>query len=797
MFGSRIKLAFRHLWKELGFTSINIFGLAIGLAASLAIFIYAGYHFSFDRFHEGSDRIFRVLTIDRALGVSSSAVGITTPAAGPAAFERVSGVEAQVRFMQQGQNLLRAGDQTFFADNFAFVDSNFFSFFNFPLVQGNPETVLREPNKVLLSESLAAKLFPDTDPIGQQIEAAHTADPVQIQGIFEDPPANSHLDFDMVVSILPVASDTNTAQFLQTWTSIAAPTYVRLADASDWERVLADLKEIGRENDYGNEGDNFDLTMQPLLETHMYSTELLFDNHNNRKTDFGQIRNLLLVAIFLLLIAAFNFMNLSTARSGKRAREIGVRKVLGAQRSQLVGQFLLESVLLVFFGFLVALAILELLGEYVGINVPSGFVNYFMGHRELWGYSLSLILILGLLSGLYPAFVLSRFDPVHTLKGNVQSQSSGKWLRRILVTLQFTVSVAVIIGMLIVRQQVAYMNAKDMGFDKDYVLTLNLNSQSAFENAQTLRDELTEVKGVEGVAFTNALPGTGYGRTSITPEGYTGEETWIFSITGVGYRFAEVLGLDLLKGRFFDEEHATDAWEAIVLNEAAVEAIGWDDPIGKTIELGGRPRTVIGVIKNFHYVGLRYPIEPLMLAPLQNAGGTIAVKLKADQASAAIASIGEVWKEVNPSDPFEYEFFDEEFQQLFTDDERFAQVLSSFNWLAILIACLGLLGLTAYTVQQKTKELGVRKVLGASMFQMLLVLSREFWWMLLVANIIAIPISYYYMSRWLSEFVYRIDLNFWPFLVAVVASFMVALVTILTQALRAERIDAVKALKYE
>ena len=228
-----------------------------------------------------------------------------------------------------------------------------------------------------------------------------------------------------------------------------------------------------------------------------------------------------------------------------------------------------------------------------------------------------------------------------------------------------------------------------------------------------------------------------------------------------------------------------------------MEAIGWDDPIGKTIELGGRPRTVIGIIKNFHYVGLRYPIEPLMLAPLQNAGGTIAVKLKADQASAAIASIGEVWKEVNPSDPFEYEFFDEEFQQLFTDDERFAQVLSSFNWLAILIACLGLLGLTAYTVQQKTKELGVRKVLGASMFQMLLVLSREFWWMLLVANIIAIPISYYYMSQWLSEFVYRIDLNFWPFLVAVVASFMVALVTILTQALRAERIDPVKALKYE
>jgi len=786
MLGSRIKLAFRHLWKELGFTSINIFGLAIGLAAALAIFIYAGYHYSFDRFHPGADRVFRVLTIDRVLGVSSSAVGITTPAAGPAAYNGVTGVEARVRFIQQGQNLLPTDDdRSIYAENFAFVDSNFFEFFNFSLTQGNPSSVLREPNTVLVSTSLAEKLFPNDDPVGKQIQAAHTAEPVQIQGVFKDPPINSHLDFDMVVSLVPEAIDTNTAQFLTTWQSIAAPTYIRLQEASEWERVLEDLKEIGRENDYGAEGDNFDLTMQPLLKTHMHSTELLFDNHNTRKTDFGQIRNLLLVAIFLLLIAAFNFMNLSTARSGKRAREIGVRKVLGAQRGQPVVQFLLESTLLVFFGFMVALAILELFGKYVGISVPTGFVNYFAAHKQLWVYSLILILGLGILSGLYPAFVLSRFDPVHTLKGNVRSLSSGKWLRRILVTLQFTVSVMVIIGMLVVRQQVAYMNEKDMGFDKDYVLTLNLNSRDAYQNAGTLRDELVKLENVRGVAFTNALPGTGYGRTSITPEGYTGEETCIFSITGVGYEFANVLGLDLVDGRFFDREHSTDAREAIVINEAAVEAIGWDDPVGKTINMGNGDRTVVGVIKNFHYVGLRYPIEPLMMVPLPNAGGTVAVKPEGDQASETITAIGEVWNSVNPSDPFEYQFFDEEFHQLFTYDEQFAQVLSSFNWLAILIACLGLLGLTAYTVQQKTKEPGVRKVLGANVMEILVVLSKEFWLMLLIANIIAIPISYYYMSQWLSEFVYRIDLTLLPFVIAVAASFAVALLTIVSQALRA------------
>ena len=258
MLGSRIKLAFRHLWKELGFTSINIFGLAIGLAAALAIFIYAGYHYSFDRFHPGADRVFRVLPIDRALGVSSSAVGITTPAAGPAAYNGVTGVEARVRFIQQGQNLLPTDDdRSIFAENFAFVDSNFFEFFNFSLTQGNPSSVLREPNTVLVSTSLAEKLFPNDDPVGKQIQAAHTAEPVQIQGVFKDTPINSHLDFDMAVSLVPEATDTNTAQFLTTWQSIAAPTYIRLQEASEWERVLEDLKEIGRENDYGAEGDNF------------------------------------------------------------------------------------------------------------------------------------------------------------------------------------------------------------------------------------------------------------------------------------------------------------------------------------------------------------------------------------------------------------------------------------------------------------------------------------------------------------------------------------------------------------
>lgn len=794
MWRNRIKLALRHLWREKGFTGINILGLALGLAAGLAIFMYAHYHYSFDAFHTHSDRIFRVLTIDKALGVSSSEVGITTPGAGPAALEQIPGVEAQVRILPQGNDLLQYGDQVIYSDNFAYADSNFFEFFSFPLLQGNASLILREPNTCLLSRTLANKLARDSNLVGQQIQSSSNETPLLVQGIFEDLPNNSHLDVDMIVAIMPEPSDSNLAQFLSTWNSIAAPTYVRLSDPADRQKITEQLLEIGRANDYS---DNFDLTMQPLLETHLYSTELLFDNHNTRKTDVRQIKNMMLVAIFLLTIAAFNFMNLSTARSGRRAREIGMRKVLGAGRSQLMMQFLLESILLVTVALFVALAFLELFGDQMGIQVPVGYINYFLENNIWWGYAFVLVICLGGLSGLYPAAVLSSYEPIQTLKGNVSAQSSGKWLRRGLVTIQFAISVAVIIGMLIVRQQIQFMNEKDMGFNKEYVVTLPLNSNELYENASTLRDEVRKIENIEGVSFTGSLPGEGYGRTSLTPEGSPEEDHWIFSATQAEYDFAEVLNLEVVAGRFYNRDYSTDAEDALILNEAAVEAIGWEEAIGKTINFGSRERTVIGVVKNFHYVGLRYPIEPLIIFPMDQPGGTMVVKISADQSKETLARIESTWNQVNPNHPFVYSFFDDDFHEIFVEDERFAEVLSNFNWLAILIACMGLLGLTAYTVQQKTKELGIRKVLGADLKSILYLLSFEFWWILLAANLIAFPIAYFYMSNWLGEFVYRIDISPWPFLTAFAASFLVALLTILTQALRADRIHPVQALKYE
>ena len=794
MWKNRIKLALRHLWKEKTFTAINIFGLAIGLSAAMAIFLYASYHFSYDRFHQGADHIFRVLTIDRALGVSSSEVGITTPAAGPTAAREITGVRSQVRVIGQGQNLLQYQDRSIYAEQFAFADSNFFEFFNFPLLHGDPDRVLREPNKVLLSLSLAEKLFPGEEAVGKQLQAQHTGNPVLVEGVFEDIPDNSHLQFDMVVSLIPAPGDSNSANFLSTWQSIAAPTYVYLDEPSNWQNITDQLLQIGRENNYG---ENFDLTMQPLLKAHMYSTELLFDNHNTGKTDIGQIRNLLLVAFFLILIAAFNFMNLSTARSGRRSREIGMRKVLGASKSQLVMQFLFESVVLVLISFIMALVILSILSGNLGISVPNGFTSYLFSESHFVWYSLLLILLLGLLSGLYPALVLSSFEPVAVLKGQFGNQQSAPWLRRFLVTLQFTVSIAVIIGMIIVRHQVEYMSNKDMGFEKDFVLTINLNVTQTIQNAATLRDEIEKLEGVQGVAFANALPGTGYGRNSVTPEEYSGDETWIFSVCGVDQDFADVLGIDILDGRFYDRGHTADLQNSVVVNEAAAAALGWSDAVGRKITINNTERTIIGVVRNFHYVGLRYPIEPLLLMPLPQPGGTLTVKLSSTDISGTIGAIQGVWRTINANYPFEHQFFDDQFHQLFTDDERFASVLTNFNWLAILIACLGLFGLTAYTVQQKTRELGIRKVLGAELKDVIAILGREFWWILLIANLIAIPVSFYYMQRWLNEFVYRIEMTPWPFVAALVVSVLVAFLTISLQALRAERNDPVKALKQE
>lgn len=793
---NQLKLALRHLWRDRTYTALNVFGLSVGLAAALAILLYAAHHYSFDRFHQHSNRIYRVLTVDNALGVSNSVVGITTPGAGPAAVRGIPEVEAQVRYIQQGQNLLRVGDRSFFAEQFALVDSNFFEFFQFPMLAGDAQSVLRSPNRVLLSEELATKLFPGEDPVGKTIEASHSPDPLLVEGVFAKVPERSHIQLDMAVSLIPQPADSGFVQFLESWGTIAAPTYIRIAEQADPVAVLQKLIAIGRENNYGV-NNNFSLTLQALSDTHLRSTELLFDQHNVGKTDEGQVRNLVLVAAFLLLIGAFNFMNLSTARSGNRSREIGMRKVLGAQRISLVFQFLLEAILLAALALLVALVLLELFGNQIGIEVHDGFVNYFLQHPFIWFITFLGVLLLGLFSGLYPAMVLSATQPIQSLKGQLSQRKGGLWIRRLLVTLQFTVSIVVIIGMMVVKQQVAFMNEKDMGFSKAQVLSLSINTQSAVEHASTLKEELLKLHSVQSAAFANALPGSGYGRMGLTPEGHTGEDNWIFSITAVGVDFDKVLELRLLEGRFFDQEHPSDLQNGLVLNQAAVEALGWEQAVGKKITIGNTERTVVGVIDNFHYVGLRYPIEPLLVVPLPQDGGTLSIKLADGEQDKALAEVEAVWKRINPTDPMSHSFFDEDFQQLFTEDERFARVLSSFNWLAIVIACVGLLGLTAYTVHQKTPELAVRKVLGAQLPDLLLVLSKEFWLMLLLANALAMPMAWYYMQEWLSAFVFRIELGWTPFALAIAATALVAFFTILTQAFRAYRIETVKALKNE
>lgn len=794
MWKNRLKLGFRHLWSEKGYTFINVFGLAIGLGSALAILLYAHFHLSYDSMHSDADRTFRLFTVDKALGVSSSEVGITTPAAGPTALREIPEVTEQVRYFSQGRRLLRNGETSIYIESFAAVDSNFFSFFDFELLSGNAKTVFTGPDDVVLTQSTAERLFGSEDPVGQTFELDGNGTPVRVTGICADLPANSHIQFDLLTSTIVAAGDTNTAQFFSSWGTIAAPTYIKLSNPDKVNGVVDRLLEIARENNYG---ENFSLATQPFREAHLGSTEILFDNANVGKSDGGQLNNLILVAVFLLIIAAFNFMNLATARSAKRAKEIGMRKVIGASRGELVLQFLFEAIVVVLFSAIIGVILLRLVEGYIGLDVPNGFTSYFFDNPELWMYLGGLALLLGLLSGLYPAFVLSSFEPIDALKGNAKSAASGQWMRRILVTAQFTVSIAVIIGMLIVKSQVDYMQEKDLGFVKDGVIRMQLNSPELFQNAGVYRDRLNQIDGVEGVAFATSLPGAGYGRQSVVPEGYTGDETWIFSICAGNVDFADVLDFKLAEGRWYDEEHTSDVQNSVVINEAAAEALGWTDAVGKELTVGGGARTVIGVIENFHYVGLRYPIEPLVIMPLGQAGGTMVVRVENRDVQEVLADAEAAWREVNSNHPFEYAFFDDDFNQLFTDDARFATVLTNFNGLAILIACLGLLGLTAYTVQSRTRELGMRKVLGADVPHMIVVLSKEFKWLLLVSNLIAIPIAFYYMQSWLSDFVFRIELTIWPFVIAVLATVTVAFVTIAIQAIRAMRIDPVKALKYE
>lgn len=793
MIKNYFKIAFRSLLKSKGTSIINVLGLSIGMACCIIIFLFVQNELSYDRFHSKSDNIFRVLTIDEALGVSSSLVGITLPALGEAMENQFPEVVNKVRMLTQGRQLVNYEQQGFYTEHFVYAEPSLFDVFDFKLIDGDTEAALSAPNTVVFTESMAKRTFGNDDPIGKRVDIGNQTG-LEVVAVMQDITENSHLGFDVIVSMEQADTTSNFARFLNSWQSISMVTYVELANPANEEPVKAKMEELIRANDVG---DNFKVTLQPLKDAHLKSSGILFENYNLNKTDEGYVYTLAAVGIFVILIASFNFMNLSTARSANRAQEVGVRKVFGAIRKQLISQFMIESIIISFVSLMLAIGFVTAVGSAVNLPFEENLALVFLSNPVWLAGAIGFTLMLGLFSGSYPALLLSGYNPISILRGSFKTSSKGVLLRKGLVIFQFTISIVMIIGTTIVYDQLQLLRNADKGFDTEQIVTLNIGDPGLQQSVPVLKNKLEQNPAITATARTGGMPGRTFGRRGVVPEGASQEDTWIVSVLNFDESYVELMGMEIVDGRMFDREIQTDQQQAILINEAMAKELAWDEPVGRKIGFGQNERTIIGVVKDFHFASMRFKIEPLAMFFNPNGGGNLAIKFNAGNVSETMAFVQEAWNEVYPNSPIEYRFFDEEFGRQYESDERFGRLVFSFTWLAIFIACLGLFGLSAFTAEQKTKEIGVRKVLGASISGIVVLLSRQFTKLIIVAMVLASPLAYFMMDTWLNDFAYRVDINWFWFLVSAVAALAIALLTVTFQSVKAAMINPANSLRCE
>ncbi len=804
MLKNYFKIALRNLKKHKGYTFINITGLAVGLACCLLIVLCVRDELSYDRYHDNADQIYRI-TLDALLG-EQEINGPISPA--PMAQALVSDfpevVQATRLFTYMDETLVRYQDSRFVEERFFFGDSTFFEVFTFPLLRGDPETALVEPNTVVLTESTARKYFGQQDPIGQTLRVNERTD-YEVTGVMADVPTNSHFHFDFLGSLGTLDNSRNPI-----WVSNNFRTYFILADGHSPEALQAKFPAMV-ENYAGPQveqilginieqffasGGRFAFQIQAMTDVHLHS-QLDFEIEPNG--DITYVYAFSIVAFLILLIACINFMNLATARSANRAKEVGVRKVLGSNRRQLTLQFLMESMLLSVIALGVALVLAAvLLPVFNSLSGKALQIDYLDGFM-LSGV-IGLAVLVGLLAGSYPAFFLASFRIVNVLKGQGQAGMKSSGLRSGLVVFQFVISIALMIGTAMVYRQVDFIQNKRLGFEKEHVIVLE-RFDALGPQQQAFKQQIQQHPNVVAVAAANTLPGRSFGDTSFIPEGAPPEQIRNIRLLFTDFDLLETLNLELVDGRFFSRDFSTDSL-AIVLNEAAVKEFGWTEAVGKRLvspSFSGEENeyiTVIGVMKDFHFQSLRETIRPLGLFLGRNLN-YLAVRIEPGDVSGTLAAFEAQWKTFAPEQPFTYSFLDRDVDALYQADQRTGSVFGTFALLAIVIACLGLFGLAAFTAEQRTKEIGVRKVLGASVGGIVLLLSKEFTKLVGLAFVVAAPLAYFATNRWLQDFAFQADFSWWIFVLAGLAALAIAWLTVSYQSIRAALTNPVEALRYE
>lgn len=807
MFRNYFKIAFRNLWRNKGFSAINITGLAIGIATCLIIMLFVNNELSYDRFNEKADRIVRISFQGNVQGQKMNEASVMAPVARTLKADFPEVIEA-TRIRTYGKPKLVYADKVFKDDVFAFVDSNFFRVFTLPLIKGDAGTALTEPNSIVITKAVAEKYFGKGDPIGKVISFKDGKNaPCKVTGMIDKVPVNAHFRFDIFASMASLPESRE-----DSWMSSNFYTYLVLADGYDYKKLEARLpsvvdKYIGPQmqaamgvslSDFRSRGNDISFHLQPLTDIHLHS------DIPNDLSVAGDIRYVYIfgaIALFMLLIACINFMNLSTAGASRRSKEVGVRKVMGSLKLQLVRQFIFESVIVTAIAMLLAILLMYLALPFFNSLSGKELSLNFSEHPLLLPGLLLFVLITGFIAGSYPAFYLSSFNPITVLKGRFNTGKGSLGLRRGLVVFQFFISIVLIVGTIVVYKQLSYIQHKDLGYNKDKVMIIP-DTWMLGNNQDAFRQLVLHNPGVAAVSSSRYIPAGSSDNNNffVSPAENPGQMLKTLRYE-VDENYLPTLGIQLKEGRNFSGNMKTDS-NAIILNEAAVTAFGWNKgaighSISRTDNSGKQVTyTVIGVVKNFHFRSLHEHISPLLMVLSPNRDNLV-VKLKTADASALITMLSKQWKAFGAEDPFTFSFLDDRFTDTYKAEQKIGLILGIFAGLTIFVACLGLFGLTKFTAEQRTKEIGIRKVLGSSVAEIVRLLSFEFMKLVLIAFVIAAPVAWFIMNKWLQDFAYRIGVDAWVFILAGSLSVLITVITISFQSVKAAIANPVKSLRNE
>lgn len=790
-------IVFRSIVKDKFYSLINILGLTIGITCSLLLLLYVTDELSFDKYHKNASKIYRVVSQiqepDKAFGWA-----VTQPPTAPVLKQDYPVVENFVRFFPNGRVAFRQGEKQFYEEEVYAADSTVFDVFSYTFIEGTPATALDAPNSIVLTKRVATKFFGTQPALGQTLQTNDTTI-YKVTGVIEDVPKNSHFTFNVLLSL------SNGERNFNGWGGFEVTSYIVLPENYNYKELESKLpqmydkyiKEI-----FGKMGIKINYELQPIQSIHLHSK---LEGETNG--DMGYIYTFSAIAFFMLLIASINYMNLATARSARRAKEVGIRKLLGSLKSTLRTQFLTESVLMTLIALLLSLLFVLLLLPF--FNTVSGkeikFSYLLQPHFLL--LAVGIVLFTGIISGSYPAFYLSSFQPAVVLKGALTTKGGNAFFRKTLVVLQFAISLVMLICTWIVFEQLNYMRDKDLGYNKEQVLTISYGrrrgqSASAYN---AFRNTLLSNPKIKSIATASAPTSNIGDRTIFLVEANAGLKELGFKSIFIDHDYIKTMGMKMVKGRDFSADIPADTTYGAIINQATVERMNWKEPLGKKIRIGGNPQdgqpaqpmaSVVGVVKDFHQQSLYSPIEPSILL-YNRSNYVIHLKLEAQDIPQTIGFIERTWKQTYPQQLFEYRFLDQDFESAYHADELRGRIFTAFSTLTILIACLGLFGLATFTTEQRTKEIGVRKVLGASVWEIVLLLSKDFTKLVLLSFPIAIPVAYVSMHKWLESFPYRTNIGIGIFVVACLSTLLICWLTVMYQSIKAALANPVKSLRSE